>query len=135
PGYLEDALKHSDWAGFAQRKKDSEGRGKLRGIGCAVFVEPSGGSAGGPEQAAIKFGESGNPSLFVLSGPSGQGHETVFPELVAREFGIPAESVEFHASDPNGPRLQGIGTIGSRSVMAHGSASVATARVVIKKAL
>ncbi|HEY3076781.1 MAG TPA: xanthine dehydrogenase family protein molybdopterin-binding subunit [Burkholderiales bacterium] len=135
PGYLEDALKHSDWAGFAQRKKESERRGKLRGIGCAVFVEPSGGSAGGPEQAAIKFGESGNPSLYVLSGPSGQGHETVFPELVAQEFGIAAESIELHASDPAGPKLIGLGTIGSRSMMAHGSALVATARAAVKKGL
>jgi carbon-monoxide dehydrogenase large subunit len=135
PGYLEDALKHSDWAGFAQRKKESEQRGKLRGIGCAVFVEPSGGSAGGPEQAAIKFGESGNPSLYVLSGPSGQGHETVFPELVAQEFGMAAEVIEFHASDPAGPKLIGLGTIGSRSMMAHGSALVATARAAVKKGL
>jgi aerobic carbon-monoxide dehydrogenase large subunit len=134
-GYMDDALEHADWAGFERRREQSQRRGKMRGIGCAVFVEPSGGSAGAPEQAAIKFGESGNPSLYVLSGPSGQGHETVFSELVAHEFGIPAESVEFHASDPNGPKLQGIGTIGSRSVMAHGSASVATARAVIKKAL
>ncbi|MFN2645091.1 MAG: xanthine dehydrogenase family protein molybdopterin-binding subunit [Burkholderiales bacterium] len=134
-GYLNDALEHADWAGFDRRREESKRRGKLRGIGCAVFVEPAGGSAGGPEQAAIKFGESGNPSLYVLSGPSGQGHETVFTELVAREFGIPAETIEFHASDPHGPKLQGVGTIGSRSVMAHGSASVATARTVIKKAL
>jgi len=135
PGYLDDALEHSDWAGFERRREEARRRGKLRGIGCAVFVEPSGGSAGGPEQAAIKFGESGNPALYVLCGPSGQGHETVFSELVAREFGIPVESVEFHASDPHGPRLSGVGTIGSRSVMAHGSASVATARAAVKKAL
>ena len=134
-GYLDDALAHADWAGFARRREEAQRRGKLRGIGCAVFVEPSGGSAGGPEQAAIRFGESGNPALYVLSGPSGQGHETVFSELVAREFGIPVEAVEFHASDPHGPRLIGVGTIGSRSVMAHGSASVATARAVVKKAL
>ena len=134
-GYLDDVLKHSNWTGFAQRKKDSERRGKLRGIGCAVFIEPSGGSAGGPEQAAIKFGESGNPSLYVLSGPSGQGHETVFPEIVAQEFGIAAESIELHASDPAGPQLIGLGTIGSRSMMAHGSALVATARAAVKKGM
>ena len=134
-GYLDDVLKHSNWTGFAPRKKESERRGKLRGIGCAVFVEPSGGSAGGPEQAAIKFGESGNPSLFVLSGPSGQGHETVFPEIVAHEFGIAAESIELHASDPAGPQLIGLGTIGSRSMMAHGSALVATARAAVKKGM
>ena len=134
-GYLDDALEHSDWAGYASRREASKKRGKLRGIGCAVFVEPSGGSAAPQEQAAIKFGESGNPSLFVLSGPSGQGHETVFPDLVAKEFGMPADAIELRASDPLGPKLTGGGTVGSRSVMAHGSALVQTARTVVKKGL
>ena len=134
-GYLDDVLKHSDWAGFARRREASSRKGRLRGVGCAVFVEPSGGSAGGPEQAAIKFGESGNPSLYVLSGPSGQGHETVFPEIVAQEFGIAAQDIQLHASDPAGPALIGLGTIGSRSMMAHGSALVATARAAVKKGM
>ena len=134
-GYLDDALEHADWAGFASRRDEARRRGKLRGIGCAVFVEPAGGSAAPQEQAAIKFGESGNPSIYVLAGPSGQGHETVFPELVALEFGIDADSIELRASDPAGPKLIGGGTVGSRSVMAHGSALVATARTVVKKAL
>jgi aerobic carbon-monoxide dehydrogenase large subunit len=135
PGYLERALELSDWAGFARRREDAKRRGKLRGIGCAIFIEPAGGAATGQEQAAIKFGESGNPSLYVLAGPSGQGHETVFPQLVAEEFGIDAANVELRASDPTGPKLSGGGTVGSRSVMAHGSALVATARTVVKKAL
>jgi len=131
-GYLDDALRYSDWPGFARRKAESK---KLRGIGCAVFVEPSGGSANVTEQAAIKFGESGNASLYVLAGPSGQGHETVFPEIVAAELGLKAESIELRASDPTGPKLTGGGTVGSRSVSAHGSALVATAREVIKKGI
>ncbi|HUQ73720.1 MAG TPA: xanthine dehydrogenase family protein molybdopterin-binding subunit, partial [Burkholderiales bacterium] len=134
-GYLDDALRYSDWAGYGARRDASQRKGMLRGIGCAVFVEPSGGAAGITEQAAIKFGESGDPSLYVLSGPSGQGHETVFPELVAEELGIPAEAITLRASDPLGPKLTGAGTIGSRSTMAHGSALVATARVVVKKGL
>jgi carbon-monoxide dehydrogenase large subunit len=134
-GYLADALRHADWDGFAARREASRRAGRLRGIGCAVFVEPSGGAAGVTEQAAIKFGDSGNASLYVLCGPSGQGHETVFPELVAAEFGLPAESITLHASDPSGPSISGVGTIGSRSMMAHGSALVATARVVVKKGL
>ncbi|MFL6612089.1 MAG: xanthine dehydrogenase family protein molybdopterin-binding subunit, partial [Pseudomonas sp.] len=113
----------------------SRRKNRLRGIGCAVFVEPSGGSSHGEEQAAIKFGESGNPSLFVLSGPSGQGHETVFADLVAREFGISPDSISVRPSDPEGPKLTGGGTVGSRSTMAHGSALVATARAVVKKGL
>jgi carbon-monoxide dehydrogenase large subunit len=134
-GYLEDALRHADWRGYPARREKSQREGKLRGIGCAVFVEPSGGAAGIMEQAAIKFGESGNPSLYVLSGPSGQGHETVFADLVATELGIDPEAITVRASDPLGPKLTGAGTIGSRSTMAHGSALVATARVVIKKGL
>jgi carbon-monoxide dehydrogenase large subunit len=132
-GYLDDALRFADWQDFPERKKLSEKKNRLRGIGCAVFVEPSGGSSHGQEQAAIKFGESGNPSLYVLSGPSGQGHETVFADLVAREFGISAEKIEVRPSDPDGPKLSGGGTVGSRSTMAHGSALVATARAVVKK--
>jgi len=135
PAYLERALELSDWNGYARRRDDARRRGKLRGIGCAIFIEPAGGAAVGQEQAAIKFGESGNPSIYVLSGPSGQGHETVFPELVAQEFGIDAAKVELRASDPAGPKLTGGGTVGSRSMMAHGSALVATARTVVKKAL
>jgi len=134
-GYLDDALRFSNWSAFSSRREQSRKNGKLRGIGCAVFVEPSGGSSHGQEQAAIKFGESGNPSLFVLSGPSGQGHETVFADLVAREFGIPAEAIDVRPSDPAGPKLSGGGTVGSRSTMAHGSALVATARAVVKKGL
>ena len=134
-GYLDDALRISAWDSFEKRKKTSVSQGKLRGIGCAVFVEPSGGAAGGSEQAAIKFGESGNASLYVLAGPSGQGHETVFPEIVAEIFGISPESISLKASDPSGPKLMGGGTVGSRSVMAHGSALAATAHAVVKKGL
>jgi aerobic carbon-monoxide dehydrogenase large subunit len=135
PGQLELAVKFSDWAGFAARREQSRKRGKLRGIGCAMFVEPSGAGAAPKEQAAIKFGESGNASLYVLSGPSGQGHETVFPELVAHELGMEAENIVLRASDPGGPQLMGGGTVGSRSVMSHGGALVATAREVVKKGL
>jgi len=133
-GYLEDAIRHSDWAGFGRRQEESRRRGRLRGIGCAVFLEPSGGRAV-TEQAAIQFDEKGNASAYVVSGPSGQGHETVFAEIVAAELGMPAQKITARPSDPAGPRIGGGGTIGSRSMMAHGSALVATARTVVKKGL
>jgi aerobic carbon-monoxide dehydrogenase large subunit len=134
-GYLDDALRLSNWSTFPERRTKSQTKKKVRGIGCAVFVEPSGGAAGAPEQAAIRFGESGNASLYVLSGPSGQGHETVFPEIVAAELGLSPDELVLKASDPAGPALAGGGTIGSRSMMAHGSALVATARAAVKKGL
>jgi aerobic carbon-monoxide dehydrogenase large subunit len=135
PGQLERAADDSDWAGFEHRRKEAMARGKLRGIGFAMFIEPCGGGATPQEQAAIKFGESGNAELHVLSGSSGQGHETVFPHIVAEVLGMPEEAITLRASDPGGPALMGGGTVGSRSLMSHGGALFATAQEVVKKGL
>jgi len=135
PGQLALAARHSDWDGFQERKRQSERRGLLRGIGCAMFIEPSGGGHAPQEQAAIKFGESGDATLHVLSGPSGQAHETVFPRIVAEVFGISPEKIQLKASDPLGPVLVGGGTVGSRSLMSHGGALYVTAQEVVQKGL
>jgi len=135
PQLLEKVLRFSEWDSFEKRKQSSLAKGRLRGIGLAMFVEPSGGGPVQTDQAAIKFGESGNATLYTLSGPSGQGHETVMPEIVAGIFGIAPEKIILRASDPLGPRLTGGGTVGSRSMMAQGGALAATAYEVIKKGL
>ncbi len=132
-GLLEDVLKHSDFSGFPARKAASKAAGKLRGISCCIFIEPSGGGSSPNEETFIKFGDSGNPVLYTVSGPSGQGHETVFPEIVGREFGIAPENITLRFSDPDGPPLQGDGTIGSRSLMSHGGSLMLAAREVVKK--
>jgi carbon-monoxide dehydrogenase large subunit len=100
-----------------------------------MFIEPSGGGHAPQEQAAIKFGESGDATLYVLSGPSGQAHETVFPRIVADVFGVSPDDVQLKASDPSGPVLVGGGTVGSRSLMSHGAALYVTAQEVVKKGL
>ncbi|HSA91056.1 MAG TPA: xanthine dehydrogenase family protein molybdopterin-binding subunit, partial [Burkholderiales bacterium] len=134
-GELEEALGRSDWATFEERRKESSRNGKLRGIGCAVFCEPSGAAALPKEEAVIKFGESGNATLYVLAGPSGQGHETVLPEVVGEILGLPAEAITLRASDPAGPTLVGAGTVGSRTMMSHGGALAATAKEVVKRGI
>ena len=135
PGQLALAEKVSDWKGFDKRRRESEKHAKLRGIGCAMFIEPSGGGHAPREEAAIKFGESGNATLYVLSGPSGQGHETTFPRIVAEVLGMPLETIALRASDPLGPALVGGGTVGSRSLMSHGSALFTAAQEVVRKGL
>jgi len=134
-GEFEEALDKSDWDGFEARRKESLRKNKLRGIGCAVFCEPSGAAALPKEEAMIRFGSTGNALLYVHAGPSGQGHETVLPEVVGELLGLPPEEITLKASDPSGPALMGAGTIGSRSMMSHGGALAATAKDVIKKAL
>jgi carbon-monoxide dehydrogenase large subunit len=135
PGELALALERSNWSSFESRRAESKKRGKLRGIGCAMFIEPSGGGATPQEQAAIKFGESGNATLHVLSGPSGQGHETMFADIVAEVLTLPQENIVVKPSDPDGPPLMGGGTVGSRSMISHGGALFATAQEVIRKGL
>lgn len=134
-GCLAEALEYGGWSTFEARRKEAATRGKLRGIGCAVFVEPSGGGVVPTEEAAIRFDASGNVVLHVLAGSTGQGHETVFPEIVAEVLGIEPERITLREGDPNGPPLVGGGTVGSRSTMMHGSASLVVAREVVRKGM
>jgi carbon-monoxide dehydrogenase large subunit len=134
PALLEKAVRFSQWDSFPSRKAEAKKRGKLRGIGCAMFVEPSGQGPVPKEEAMIKFGESGNAELYTLSGSTGQGHETVYPEIVGELLGLAPETITLRASEADGPALAGGGTVGSRSTMQHGGALAATAYEVIKKA-
>jgi carbon-monoxide dehydrogenase large subunit len=134
-GQLDEVVKQAEWATFESRRTAAKRRGRLRGIGCAVFVEPAGAALSPKEEVAIRFDGSGCALVYALAGPSGQGHETVFPEIVAEVLGLDAARVTLRASDPAGPPLVGGGTIGSRSVMSHGGAMVAAAREVIRKGL
>jgi carbon-monoxide dehydrogenase large subunit len=133
PGQLERALALSGWNSFEERRRTAKTNGKLRGIACGAFVEPSGAGGSPKEESAIRFGASGSAELYVASGPSGQGHETVYPEVAAEVLGLDPESITLHASDPHGPALAGDGTIGSRSMMAHGNAVLMAAREAARK--
>ena len=82
---------------------------------------------------SIKFGDSGNPILYTVSGPSGQGHETTYPEIVGQVLGMEADDITLRYSDPDGPAQRGDGTIGSRSLMSHGGALFQAAHEVVKK--
>lgn len=134
PRLLAGARDESDWRGFRARRRHSRKAGKLRGIGCGLFIEPSGGGHHKQDEVAVLFKGDGSLVLHNVAGSSGQGHETVFPELVARWLGIPAELITSHAGDPDGPALHGNPSIGSRSGMSQGSAFKVASDVVIEKA-
>ncbi len=89
----------------------------------------------GKEEIAIRFGKHGEILLYTLAGPSGQGHETVHTEIVAKLLGTDAGTIKLHASDPAGPKLTGTGTFGSRSLLSHGVALHHGALEVIKKGM
>ena len=123
----------SSWASFATRRAEASRRGALRGIGCSVFLEPSGGGLFPKDEVAIRFIEGGKVVLYSVAGPSGQGHETVFPELVGAILGLDPARIELRAGDPDGPALIGSPAIGSRTILAHGSTYKRAAETVVEK--
>src|SRR5262249_46308925 len=117
---------------FAARKAEAAARGRLRGIGCAVFIEPAGGGVPSDE-AAITFAADGTVLLHVVAIASGQGHETVLPEIAARALGIDPLRVTLRARRQDGPVLKGAAAFGSRTTMSQGSVSAEAAKLVIRK--
>jgi aerobic carbon-monoxide dehydrogenase large subunit len=128
---LKTALQAADWKGFAKRRREAKRRGKLRGIGLALFLEPSGGL--GKEQVEIRVETDGHLAMYSNAGPSGQGHETVFPMIVADVLGIPADTIELRYNDVAAPKLAGTGSFGSRSLISHGAALQKAAKEIVEK--
>ena len=90
---------HADIQGFAERKKISEKQGKLRGFGVNSYIEacgiaPSnligtlGARVGLYDAATIRVNATGNISVMVGAHSHGQGHATVFPQVVSEMLGV-----------------------------------------------
>jgi carbon-monoxide dehydrogenase large subunit len=140
---LDKALQAADYAGFEARRREAAGRGKLRGIGLATYIEacgiaPSavvgslGARAGLFESAEIRVHPTGSISVLTGSHSHGQGHETTFAQLVADGLGVPIDSIEIVHGDTN-KIPYGMGTYGSRSLAVGGSAIIKAMDKVIAK--
>jgi len=116
---LSDALGASDWNGAAARKADAAGRGRLHGIGVSSYVEITG--ADTKEGTDIRFEEDGTVTLNVGTKSSGQGHETVFAQMLNEELGIPFDKINVRDGDTDA-LPHGGGTGGSRSMQMAGTA-------------
>ncbi len=141
---LDMALKAIDYPRFADRKKESAARGKLRGLGISTYIEACGiapsavvGSlgcrAGLYEAASVRVNPTGGVVVFTGSHSHGQGHETTFAQLVVEKLGVPLDSVEIVHGDTD--RIPfGMGTYGSRSAAVGGSALYRAMDKIIDKA-
>ncbi|HEY2035256.1 MAG TPA: xanthine dehydrogenase family protein molybdopterin-binding subunit [Rhizomicrobium sp.] len=129
PRLLEEGLKRADQAGFAERRKQSEARGKKRGFGIAYYVEIT--AAAGTEPARVQFTDNGGVELLVGTQSNGQGHETAFAQVVAEKLGVPFEAITVKQGDSDW--VNGGGTGGSRSLNMSGGALLGASDEVIKK--
>ncbi|HVA13552.1 MAG TPA: xanthine dehydrogenase family protein molybdopterin-binding subunit [Stellaceae bacterium] len=132
---LDRAERESNWREFPARQAAAAKRGKLRGIGCAAFIEPSGGGGAPKDQVAVQFDVQGIARLYLTATASGQGYETVFPDIVAAVTGLDPARMEVRASDPDGPAIIGGAAIGSRTGMTSGSGFKLAADEIVKKGL
>jgi carbon-monoxide dehydrogenase large subunit len=120
---LDHAARTADLDGFADRRKASEARGKLRGIGLCYYIESI---LGDPSEGAkVEFNEDGTVFIYVGTQSNGQGHETVYARFLSDQTGIPADRITVIQGDSD--RIaQGGGTGGSRSVTVQNNATLAT---------
>ena len=132
-----------DLKGFEARRAASARRGKLRGLGLSTWIEACGiapsalvGALGARvglfDVATVRVNATGNISVMVGAHSHGQGHETVFAQIVSDRLGVPASSIDIVHGDTSKIPF-GMGSYGSRSLAVCGSAIVKAVDKVIAK--
>ena len=129
---LQKALDAIGHAGFPEEKAQARAEGRHIGIGVVCFVEGTG--IGPYEGAKVRVQASGRVILETGVGTQGQGHFTVFAQVVAEPLGVDPRDVEVITGDTD--RFDwGVGTFASRGAVVAGSAAHEAALVVRQKAL
>jgi len=124
------ALELADLAGFERRRAAARTRGKLRGIGLSNTIERA--AAGGFEGAEIRFDKSGAATLLSGSVTHGQGHETIYKQIMCDRLGLDPRDVHYIQGDTD-QVFVGEGTGGSRSATIGGSAVAEAAERIATK--
>lgn len=140
---LDKLIELADVAGFDKRAAASKAKGKLRGMGLSTWIEacgiaPSnlvgvlGSRVGLFDAATVRVNATGNISVMTGAHSHGQGHETVFAQIVADKLGIPESSVEIVHGDTSKIPF-GMGSYGSRSLAVCGAAMTKAVDKIIAK--
>ncbi len=120
PALLDTALAGIDYPAARTRQAS----GAHIGIGVTCCVESAGIQQ--PEPAIIRVHPNGDVDAYVGSTPGGQGHRTVFAQVVADRLGWPVERVTIIAGDSSAVE-NSANTAGSRSALEVGNAVAAAA--------
>src|SRR3954468_15192194 len=132
PGLLDKLRSLVGWSEAERLRSEAAERGRILGVGMAMYVE---GTGPGPYEGG-HVQVLGSGKVLVSNGltSQGQGHETVFAQIVASELGVPIEDVEVHTGDT---RRFGyaVGTFASRAAVMSGNAIALAAQGVRNKAL
>ncbi|MBO0846356.1 MAG: xanthine dehydrogenase family protein [Nocardioides sp.] len=107
------------WDDFPKLREEMAREGRTVGIGLACYVEGTG--VGPYEGAHVHIETSGKVKVATGLTTQGQGHATVFAQVVADVLGVPFEDVDVVTGDTR--RMPyAVGTFASRSAVMSGSA-------------
>ena len=103
------------------------------GVGIGAFVERAGGPSQWGEFAEVELTPSGQVVVRTGSTASGQGHKTVWSQVMAEVLTVDSSQVLVVAGDTD-QVTDGVGTFGSRSAQIGASAAYRMARRVREQA-
>ncbi len=120
------------WDDFAAVRAAAAAEGRTVGIGIACYVEGTG--VGPYEGGHVQVEPNGRVLVSTGLTSQGQGHQTVFAQIVADILGVPMSQVTVTTGDT---RRFGyaVGTFASRAAVMSGNAIAIAARNVRAKAL
>ena len=125
------ALDLAGYGDFAKRRAEAKTRGKLRGLGFSNTIEKA--ANNGVEGAELRFDRSGGATIYAGSVSNGQGHETVFKQIVCDKLGLAMSDVRYISGDTDKVAF-GHGSGGSRSATLGGGAVLLATDKLLAKA-
>jgi len=132
PTSLEKIKALVGWDEFPAFQAEMAAQGRQVGLGLACYVEGTG--VGPYEGAHVHIETSGKVKVATGLTTQGQGHATVFAQLVADELGVKFEDVEVVTGDTR-RMAYAVGTFASRAAVMSGSAVHLAAKRAKEKAL
>jgi carbon-monoxide dehydrogenase large subunit len=130
PAAMDLLTKLVGWSDFESYREQARAEGRRVGIGVACYVEGTG--VGPYEGGHVHVETSGRVKVATGLTTQGQGHETVFAQIVADELGVPIESVQIVTGDTRRMPYS-VGTFASRAAVMSGSAIALAARAAREK--
>lgn len=130
---LDKAVRMIGWSEFKnERQPRARAAGKALGIGLVAYVEGTG--IGPYEGARVTVEPTGTVSVATGIGTQGQGHYTVFAQVVGEQLGIDPARITVVTGDTKVFHW-GAGTFASRGAVVAGNACHAAALKVREKIL
>ncbi|MBP7999603.1 MAG: xanthine dehydrogenase family protein [Chloroflexi bacterium] len=130
---LDKALELIEYDQFIREEQPRlRAEGKTVGIGIVAYVEGTG--IGPYEGARVQVQASGRVSVVTGVGTQGQGHYTVFAQIVADQLGVDVRNIDVVTGDTD-QFYWGAGTFASRGAVVAGNAINEAAKDVRAKIL